>query len=89
MYVFADGVTPNGIEDDVEDADDPVATGLVESQDQSDGTVQWHYTIGFLLAGEYEAAFTCDGTNFEPADGEPASISAGLVETVNFEVPTP
>jgi len=89
VYVFNDGVVPNAIEDEVEDADDPVATAMVEPQDQADGSVQWHYTIGFLLTGDYEAAFTCDGMSFEPADGNPAPISAGQVTTVDFAAPAP
>ena len=87
VYVFNDGVTPNGIEDDVDD--DPVATAIVEPQDQGDGSVQWHYSIGFLLTGDYEAAFTCDGGTFEPADGKPAMIVVGEVTTVNFDAPAP
>ena len=89
VYVFNDGVPPNGIEDDVVDPDDPVATAIVEAQDQLDGTVEWHYTIGFLLAGDYEAAFTCDGVEFEPADGNPAPILAGEVAIVDFAAPAP
>ena len=89
VYVFNDGVTPNGFEDDVVDPDDPVATAMVEAQDQADDTVQWHYTIGFLLAGNYEAAFTCDGATFEPTDGKPATIVANEVATVDFEAPVP
>ena len=87
VYVFNDGVMPNGIEDDVVDPDDPIATALVEAQDQDDGTVQWHYTIGFLLAGEYEAAFTCPGDHFEPANGKPVTIVTGELATVDFEAP--
>ena len=89
VYVFDDGVAPNGIEDEVDDPNDPVATALVEAQDQADGTVQWHYTIGFLLAGEYEGAFTCDGNTFEPVDGKPATIVAGETAVVDFEAPAP
>ena len=87
VYVFNDGVIPNGIEDEVDDADDPIATALVEAQDQGESIVEWHYTVGFLLAGEYEAAFTCDGENFEPAEGKPATIVKGELETVDFEAP--
>ncbi len=87
VYVFNDGVVPNAIEDDVEDVEDPIATALVEPQDQADGSVQWHYTIGFLLTGNYEAAFTCDGQSFEPANGSPAPIDAGQVTTVDFAAP--
>lgn len=89
VFLFNDGIPPNGIEDDVIDPDDPVATAIVEAQDQADGTVQWHYTIGFLLAGEYEAAFTCDGAEFEPPEGKPASIVTGEVAIVDFEAPAP
>jgi len=89
VYVFNDDVTPNGIEDDVDDADDPIATAIVEAQEQPDSTVQWHYTVGFLLAGDYEAAFTCDGATFEPADGKPALIVVNEIETVDFEAPVP
>ncbi len=89
VYVFNDDVPPNGIEDDVVDPDDPVATAIVEAQDQLDGTVEWRYTIGFLLAGDYEAAFTCDGQSFEPADGSPVTIAASETAVVDFEAPAP
>ena len=92
VYLFADGVTPNGIdmsEEPEDDPNDPIATAMVEAQVQEDESVQWHYTIGFLLTGEYEVAFTCDNETFEPADGYPATISAGEVFTVNFDAPEP
>jgi hypothetical protein len=89
VYVFNDGVTPNGIVDEVDDEFDPVATAIVEPQDQEDSSVQWHYSIGFLLTGDYEAAFTCDGEAFEPADGKPAMIVVGEVTTVDFDAPAP
>lgn len=88
VYVFNDGVTPNGIEDGVEDAEDPIATAIVSEHMNSDESVMWTYTVGFLLAGDYEAAFTCNGTDFEPADGLPASIVANEITTVDF-APTP
>jgi len=84
VYVFADGVTPNPIGTD----DDPVATAMVYEQTNNDGSVSWNYTIGFMLAGDYEAAFTCNGTDFEPVDGLPASIVANEITIVDF-VPTP
>lgn len=89
VYVFNEGVTPNGFEDDVVDPDDPVATAIVAAQDEPDGTVAWHYTIGFLLAGEYEAAFTCDGQSFAPVDGSPVTIAASETAVVDFEAPAP
>lgn len=94
VFVFADGITPNpiGIDDDPEstqtDPNDPVATAMVDEQTNNDGSVTWNYTIGFMLAGDYEAAFTCNGSDFEPVDGLPASIVVNEITTVNF-VPTP
>ncbi len=90
VFLFDDGVTPNpiGIDTDPEstevDPNDAVATAMVNEQMNDDGSVEWNYTIGFLLEGEYEAAFTCDGTTFEPEAGKPASIVPGEIETVNF-----
>jgi len=94
VYVFADGVTPNpiGIDDDPDSAEtdpnDPVATAMVNEQTNNDGSVSWNYTIGFMSAGDYEAAFTCNGTDFEPVDGLHAPIVVNEITTVNFE-PTP
>ena len=84
MYVFDDGVTPNENNDDGTDPDDAVATAMVHQQDNGDGTSTFHYEVGFLLAGNYEAAFTCDGISFEPVDGKPADITARQVKTVDF-----
>jgi hypothetical protein len=91
VYVFNDGVTPNpiGIDDDPEseeiDPNDAVATAMVHEQTNNDGSVEWNYTVGFLLAGDYEAAFTCSDGNFEPAEGKLASIMVNEVTTVSFE----
>ena len=83
MFVFENGVTPNGIVDGVEDSEDPIATAMVN--EQMDGeNITYHYSIGFLLAGDYEVAFTCDGETFEPVDGKPATITAQDVTTVDF-----
>ena len=93
VYVFEDGVTPNpiGIDDDPEsmetDPNDPVATAMVNKQINNDESETWNYSIGFMLPGDYEAAFTCNGTDFEPVDGLPASIVVNEITTVNFEAP--
>lgn len=84
VYVFDDGVTPNAIAEDGEDPDDPIATAMVHQQQNGDGTTTFHYEVGFLLAGSYEAAFTCDGGIFEPANGKPADVSAQQLTTVDF-----
>ncbi len=87
VFVFDDGITPNGIEDGVDDPEDPIATAMVEARDPGDGSVEWRYTVGFLLAGNYETAFTCDGESFEPVDGTSASIASGEVTTIDFAAP--
>ena len=46
--------------------------------------MQWRYSVGFLLAGDYEAAFTCNGNDFIPLAGKPAGILVGEVTTVDF-----
>lgn len=84
VYVFNDGVTPNGIVDGEVDENDPVATAMVSGQLNDMEMTEYHYTVGFLLAGEYEVAFTCDNENFEPAAGYPATITAGDLTTVDF-----
>ena len=81
IYVFDD----NGIVDDPVDGDDgsiePVATGLVGQDMQGS---PYSYEIGFLLAGNYEVAYTCNGENFIPENGKEATITEGGVEEVNF-----
>lgn len=84
VYLFDDGVTPNPIDDPTE-PEDPVATALVEEiVDDASGMTEYHYTVGFLLAGDYEAAFTCDGETFEPDEGKSATITEQTVTTVDF-----
>ena len=81
IYVFDD----NEIMDDPVNGDDgsiePVATGLVDQDMQG---MPYTYEIGFLLAGDYEVAFTCNGTDFIPGMGKFAAISVGNVTTVDF-----
>ena len=84
VYVFDDDVMPNAIEDGVVDELDPVATAMVNEQTDAEGQVSYHYTVGYLLEGNYEVAFTCDGTTFEPVDGYPAEIFADELTTVDF-----
>ncbi len=83
VYVFDDGIEPNPLDDPLAE-DDAVSTGLVEQQMQEDGSTPWRYSIGFLLAGNYEAAFTCNGTDFIPLAGKPAEIFVDDVTTVDF-----
>jgi len=83
VYVFDDGVEPNPFDDPFAE-NDAVATGLVEQQMQEDGSMPWRYSIGFLLAGNYEVAYTCNGDLFAPLAGKPAEILLEEVTTVDF-----
>lgn len=84
VFVFDDNVTPNPIAiADAVDENDPIATAMVEKRDDN-GTISYDYTVGFLLSGNYKAAFTCDGQTFVPDVGKDANISAGTVTTVSF-----
>lgn len=84
VYVFADGIEPNAITADGSDQNDPVATARVALQDNGVDPATWNYSVGFLITGSYEAAFTCDGETFVPVDGKPAEIDAGGVTRVDF-----
>ena len=100
VYVFDEGVMPNPIDPpDAPDENDPVATGLVELKQQDDGSMQYRYSIGFLLAGPegtlYDPVFTCNGETFvtpypEDQDGlideNTTRIEVGQTTTVNFEL---
>ena len=83
IYVFDDGIEPNPFDDPFA-ADDAVATGLVNEQTNDDGSTSWGYSIGFLLAGNYEVAYTCNGDLFAPLAGKPAEILLDQVTPVNF-----
>jgi len=74
VFVFEAGITPNP-DDEVDDA---VATGMIDSDTN-------RYEIGFLLAGDYVAAFTCDGMTFVPELGEAVTIGAGDIVELDFE----
>lgn len=85
VFVFDDGVTPNAIDDgEPADPNDPVATAIVNETMAANGQMEYTYTVGYLLAGDYEAAFTCDGTTFEPVDGLSATITANGTTTLDF-----
>ena len=91
VFDFADPedplAVPNPIDYPPEDSDepyvpdpyDPVATGLVEQQMDND-SMPYRYSIGFLLAGDYDVAFTCDGETFVPELGKAATIAIGAIE---------
>jgi hypothetical protein len=84
VYVFNDGVVPNEIVEGESDPDDAIATAMVEKQIDSLENVEYHYTVGFLMPGLYEVAFTCDGSVFTPELGTGAEIFVNTITTVDF-----
>lgn len=74
VFVFDAGIAPNP--DD--GTDDAVATGMVDAANN-------RYEIGFLQAGSYVAAFTCDSMSFVPEAGEDVTIDAGEIVELDFE----
>ena len=86
VYVFDDdGDAENPVDDDgMQGTRDPVASGLV-AQDMNVAEMPYVYEIGFLLAGDYEVAFSCDDrTTFIPVNGKAANIAVNGVTTVDF-----
>jgi len=79
VYVFDEGVEPNAIVEGEDDPNDPIATAIV-----SFGDTEYEYAVGYLLAGSYNAAFTCNGTNFEPMAGKPFQIEERTITELNF-----
>lgn len=73
-------------EDDMMDAALDVANSLTSTMVEAQGS-EYHYTIGFLLEGMYELAFSCDdGATLVPENGKPVTIEAGTEPAV---VPIP
>ncbi|MDX1499313.1 MAG: DUF4382 domain-containing protein [Woeseiaceae bacterium] len=62
-----------------------LTSAMVEEQMNELEMTEYHYTIGFLLGGDYEIAFSCDdGVTLDPANGKPATVVAGEVTEVDL-----
>jgi len=83
VYVYDDDGNPDNPVNGAGGTLEPVATGLVAQEMQG---MPYTYEIGFLLAGRYEVAFTCNGTDFTPGTGKFAEIFVGETTTVDFLV---
>ena len=81
--------------DDLDDspANDPITTAHVDAANN------YAYTIGFVPAGNYAVAYTCDADDvtqdagapgatevvtFTPAAGKPVAVTADATATLNF-----
>ena len=91
VYVFADdGNAEIPVDSDGADGTrDPVASGLV-TQDMDSVDMPYVYEIGFLSAGNYEVAFSCDDRDtFTPETGTPATVEVDTVTEVDIEPDDP
>jgi hypothetical protein len=91
VYVFdEDGNAEIPVDSDGADGTrDPVASGLV-SQDTDSPEMPYVYEIGFLSAGEYEVAFSCDDRDtFIPETGTPATINVDETTEIDIESDDP
>ena len=89
VYVFDDDGNPdNPVNEASDGTKEPFSTGRVAQAMQGMPHV---YEIGFLPAGRYEVAFTCNGTDFIPETGKVAEILVGdpptTVDFVGTEAP--
>lgn len=83
VYVFDD---PEQDPVDIRDGEgDPVTTALVDQTEESaaEGTEAWAYRVGFLTAGEYRVAFTCDASLDDPEEAnDDVAFQAEAVVTI-------
>ena len=75
VYVFEGSVSPDDIDDDTVE---PVTTALVS---YNTGSVSYEYEVGFLPAGDYTVAFTCN------ADLELVDVDDDLKFTIGRAAP--
>ena len=82
VYVFDD---PEQDPRDIRDEDgDPVTTALVKQTEESaaEGTETWAYRVGFLTAGTYRIAFTCDAEQDDPEEADDLNFQSEAVVTI-------
>jgi hypothetical protein len=100
VYLFGPYTGAAPMPDDVDgdaagstDGPDPIASAMV----RLDASVNNVYMIGFVPAGNYVLAYTCDPDQpdidevltFTPAAGTLATVTANQTTTVDFTVPVP
>lgn len=78
VYIFEDDAL-----DAVLDVNDSLTSAIVQAQTNELQETEYHYTIGFLLEGMYELAFSCDdGATLQPSTGKPVVIEANVEPAV-------
>ena len=67
------------------DAANSLTSAMVNAEVNDMDMTEYHYTIGHLLGGDYEIAFSCDdGATLDPATGKFITIVTGEVATVDL-----
>lgn len=81
VYVYAGaGITPTDIQGT---SSDPIATALVHNVEGV-----YEYEVGFLAAGEYTVAYTCNAGIDDPATAEAVSFTSTTSTVVVTDLPT-
>lgn len=84
VYVFQGaGITPVDIQGA---ATDPITSATVVYEQSSDSFI---FTVGFLAAGDYTLAFTCDGLIDDPTAADELFFGAAIDATVTAGNTTP
>jgi hypothetical protein len=89
VYLF--GPIPTGADvtpDDYDGVDDALTSAMVNPD-------TFRYTIGFVPAGNYRVAYTCDlddteidaDAEFTPPEGIPVTVTVNATQEVDFEAP--
>jgi hypothetical protein len=89
VYLF--GPIPTGQDvtpDDYDGVDDALTSAMVDPD-------TFRYTIGFVPAGNYRVAYTCDlddteidaDAEFTPPEGIPVTVTVNATQEVDFEAP--
>jgi hypothetical protein len=72
VYIFEDDMMEAGL-----DVNNSLTSAIVQAQTNELQETGYHYTIGFLLEGNYELAFSCDdGATLQPSTGKSVFIEA-------------
>ena len=67
------------------DAANSLTSAMVNGELNDMDMTEYHYTIGHLLGGNYEIAFSCDdGVTLDPANGKAVTVVAGEVAEVDL-----
>lgn len=88
VYVYQGaGVEPTDVDGDGQDGDvEPLTTALLQAP--AEGETRPTYTVGFLLAGDYTAAFTCQAPDDDPEASDTITFDPVADVTISADTET-